>query len=77
MHSSYRCGARSLKLAALTSSLAFVTSSTEQTQAVLEAFGGEPGVMSLYGFDNINIAVWHAKRTVAAAHSSICCRVTS
>jgi hypothetical protein len=36
-------------------------------QAVVEAFGGEPGVVSLYGYENITIIVWHAKPTLAAA----------
>lgn len=44
-----------------------MTSSPEQTRAKIESFGGEPGVVSLYGFENITIIVWHGKPTVAAA----------
>lgn len=42
-------------------------SETELTRAGVESFGGEPGVVSLYGFENITIIVWHGKPTVAAA----------
>jgi hypothetical protein len=38
-----------------------------QTLAAHDVFDGEPGVMSLYGFENITIIVWHSKPTVAAA----------
>ena len=36
-------------------------------RTVLEPFGGEPGVVSFYGYENITIIVWHAKPTLAAA----------
>ena len=52
---------------ALAVSLIGVASSTEQTQAVIEALGDEPGVVSFYGYENITIIVWHAKPTLAAA----------
>lgn len=47
--------------------LAFVPFSKEQTQGVLVPLGGEPGVVSFYGFENITIVVWHAKPTLTAA----------
>lgn len=44
-----------------------VDSPAEQTQSKLEALETEPGVLSIYGFENISIFVWHAKPTLAAA----------
>jgi hypothetical protein len=35
-------------------------------RAEIESLGGEPGVVSLYGLENITIIVWHGKPTVAA-----------
>jgi len=35
--------------------------------AEIESLGGEAGVISLYGFENITIILWHGKPTVAAA----------
>lgn len=37
------------------------------TEAVLEPLGGDPGVVSFYGYENITIFVWHAKPTLVAA----------
>lgn len=56
-----------MKRAALAANLAGVAPSAEQTQPTIQGFGGEPGVVSLYGFENITIVVWHAKPTVTAA----------
>jgi hypothetical protein len=44
-----------------------VPTSAEQMHAVPEPLGGEPGVVSLYGFENITIVVWHATPTLVAA----------
>lgn len=46
-----------------------MTSSPEQTSAEIERFGGEPGVISLYGYENVTIIVWHGRPTVAAAEA--------
>jgi hypothetical protein len=43
-----------------------VGSSNEHTHSTLDAFEGEPGVVSLYGYENMTIIVWHAKPTVLA-----------
>lgn len=43
-----------------------MASSPEQIRAEIESLGGEPGVVSLYGLENITIIVWHSKPTVAA-----------
>ena len=44
-----------------------MTSEPELTRTAIEAFGGEPGVVSLHGFENITIVVWYGKPTLAAA----------
>lgn len=47
--------------------LTFVAPSKAQAQGTLLPLGGEPGVVSFYGFENITIIVWHAKPTLTAA----------
>lgn len=44
-----------------------VASPHERTRAEIESLGGAPGVVSLYGLENLTIIVWHGKPTVAAA----------
>ena len=44
-----------------------MTSEPKLPRVAIESFGGEPGVVSLHGFENITIVVWYGKPTVTAA----------
>ena len=43
-----------------------VVSAAEPSHDALDSLGGEPGVVSFYGFENITIIVWHAKPTLSS-----------